>query len=277
MPESALSIDGELRPLDGPHLDARDRGFLLGDGLFETIRVRGGVLVRWARHLARLHTGASTIGLALVWSDDDLAEVVRRTLAAGDLVDAVVRLSLSRGVSHTRGLLPDPAASPTLVVHAAPFAGYPPDRYERGTRAITSSLRRNEHSPLARIKSLNYLDNVLARREAADRGADEALLVNTAGLLAGASAANLFLVVGGQIVTPPIAAGALPGTVRAAVLDATTVVERPVTPTDLVNASEAFLTNALLGIVPLTIVDDRPVGGGTPGAIARALAATALP
>src|SRR5262249_32132826 len=120
MPEAALLVNGNLVALDGLHLSARDRGFLLGDGLFETIRVQGGQPVRWPRHLARLRRGAGVIGLALPWSDGDLTEMLQQVLAAGQLGEAVVRLTVSRGVAQGRGLLPEPDATPTLALHAAP-------------------------------------------------------------------------------------------------------------------------------------------------------------
>lgn len=274
MPEAALTINGQLQPVDGLHLSARDRGFLLGDGLFETIRVRRGRAVRWTLHLARLLAGASVIKLPIPWSDAELATILDRTLVAGQLREAVVRLTVSRGVSQRRGLLPDPDALPTLVVHAAPFDGYPPQLYERGMHAIVSNVRRHEGSPLARIKSLNYLENILARREAAAQGADEALVLNTAGDLAGASAANVFVVLDGRVVTPPLASGALPGTVRQALLDrfSDRVTERPVALAEVTASEEAFLTNALMGVMPLTALNHDQIGAGRPGALTLALA-----
>lgn len=273
--EPALSINGELVPHAGPHLSARDRGFLLGDGLFETLRVRRGQVVRWADHLARLRNGAGTLDLPLAWTDDALAASVRQTLTAGGLTEAVVRLTISRGISPARGLLPPAHPSPTLVVDAAPFEGYSADLSARGMRGIVSRILRNERSPLAQIKSLNYLENVLARQEAARQGADEALMLNTIGNLAGASAANLFVVRAGRIITPTRGCGALPGTVRQALLTGLSgqVIEQPLTVVDVATGDEAFLTNALLGVMPLTALDDHPIGTGLPGAVTRAVAA----
>lgn len=274
-----LWVDGGLAPAAGPHLSARDRGFTLGDGLFETMRARAGRILHLDRHLARLRAGAALLELILPWSDDDLVTAAGATLAANGLAAAAVRLTVSRGRPRGRGLLPEPAALPALVIDAQPFAGYPAELYARGMRAVTSGIRRNEHSPLARAKTLSYLDNVLARAEAARAGADEALLRNTAGGLACASAANLFLVSGGQAATPPVAAGALPGIMRGRLLEEVAAaaglaaVERPLTPDELLTADEAFLTSSLLGVMPLTAVDGRPVGAGRPGAATRRLAA----
>jgi branched-chain amino acid aminotransferase len=272
-----LWVNGKLLPVGEAVLDPRDRGFTLGDGLFETMRVKGGTVLRLERHLSRLRTGAAVLGLPSHPEDEDLTGAVARTLAANGLTEAAVRLTISRGVPKRRGILPEPESNPTLVVHAEPFTGYPTELYERGARAVISGIRRNEHSPLARVKSLNYLDNVLARREAEARGADDALLLNTAGDLACASAANLFLLLDGTLVTPSVASGALPGTLRELLTSELAprvgleVVERTVRPQELRAAEEAFLTNALMGIVPLIEVDAIPIGTGEPGPVSTVL------
>jgi branched-chain amino acid aminotransferase len=175
--------------------------------------------------------------------------------------------------------LSNPESAPSLVVHAQPFAGYPAELYSRGMRAAISRIPRNERSPLARVKALSYLDNVLARREAPTRGVDEALMLNTAGHLACASAANLFLARWETLLTPDQASGVLPGTVRGLVMAelapqmGLTVVERPVRTEELAKADEAFLTSALLGVMPLTEVDGLSVGTGEPGPISSDLRA----
>jgi branched-chain amino acid aminotransferase len=272
-----LWVNGKLLPVGEAVLDPLDRGFTLGDGLFETMRVRGGAVLRIERHLSRLRTGAAALGLPPLPEDEDLTGAIARTLAANALTEAAVRLTISRGVPKRRGLLPEPEPNPSMVVHAEPFTGYQAELYERGARAVISGIRRNEHSPLARVKSLNYLDNVLARYEAETRGADDALLLNTAGDLACASAANLFLLLDGTLVTPSVASGALPGTMRELVVTQLAlragleVSERAVQPEELRAAEEAFLTNALMGIVPLIEVDAMPIGTGEPGPVSTVL------
>jgi branched-chain amino acid aminotransferase len=273
-----LWVNGKLLPVGEAVLDPLDRGFTLGDGLFETMRVKGGTVLRLERHLSRLRTGAAVLGLPPLPEDEDMTGAIARTLAANGLTDAAVRLTISRGIPKHRGLLPEPESSPTLVAHIKPFTGYPAELYDRGVRAVISGIRRNEHSPLARVKSLNYLDNVLARYEAETRGADDALLLNTAGDLACASAANLFLLLDGTLVTPSVTSGALPGTVRELLTAELAprvgleVVERTVRPQELRAAEEAFLTNALMGIVPLIEVDAMPIGTGEPGPVYTILA-----
>lgn len=277
--EKLLWVNDGLVPVDEAALDPRDRGFTLGDGLFETMLVRSGRLLLVDRHLARLRAGAEQIGLSTVPDNEALLGAIRATLEANGLSDAAVRLTVSRGVPAHRGLLPDPEPAPSLVVHAQPFAGYPAELYSRGMRAITSCIPRNERSPLAKIKALSYLDNVLARREASARGADEALLVNTAGYLVCASAANLFLVLADALVTPSVVSGALPGSVRELIATelaprmGVAVVKRVVQREELYAASEGFLTIALLGVMPLTEVDGLPVGDGIPGRISLSLGA----
>jgi len=277
--ERVLWVNGSLVPTSQSRIDPRDRGFTLGDGLFETLRVRDGLVPGLPLHLARLRRSAALIGLPLPWTDAELARIMDETLAANALLEGVVRLTVSRGVPAHRGLLPEPTPSPSLVIHAQPFTGYPAVLYEQGMRVITSDIRRNEYSPLAQVKTLGALDNVLARQAAAAGGADEALLRNTTGNLACASAANIFLVFDGELVTPDVGSGVLSGTMRKLVLTvlaprlSLSTVERAVHPEELTAVSEAFLTSALLGVMPVTLIDDRPVGTRVPGPLTRHLGA----
>ncbi len=263
-------LNGRLCPADEARIDPRDRGLLLGDGVFETLLARAGRMFRFADHMARLRRGADVLGLPP--PPDGIESAVRATLVANRLDEgnAAVRITLTRGPG-TRGLLPPAAPNTTLLVTAVKAASAPGP-----AAAVITAQRRNEHSPTCRIKSLNYLDNVLARREAAKRGADEALMLNAAGALACASAANLFLVENGALVTPSLAQGALPGVTRAAVIelaaaDAIPVHEEAVTPERLFAAAEAFVTNSLIGLRPLVTADGRPIGNGAPGPLTRTL------
>lgn len=269
MPESAGAVS------------ARDRGLLLGDGLFETMRAVQGRILQWERHWERLFTGAQAIGLALPWTAAALRHAVAQTLHANDLREATVRLTVTRGsLPAARGLLPPAGTRPTVLIRASAFVPYPDRLYRHGLQVIVSrAVRRNEQSPLSRVKSLCYLDNVLARQEAADAGADEALLLNTRGKVACATAANVFTVQAGRLSTPPVADGALPGTVRALVCETLAprldcaVDAAQLDETALLEADELFLTNALMGIMPVCAVDGRRIGAGTPGPITRRLQA----
>jgi branched-chain amino acid aminotransferase len=238
-----------------PRLDAADRGFTLGDGVFETIRAAGGRPCRLAAHLARLRCGAELLGLPLP-DDAALEAALAELLAAAGLADAALRLTVSRGPAP-RGLLPPADSHPTVLVTAGPLPPpAPPARL-----VVATVTRRNEHSPLARIKSLNALDNILARREAAERGADEAVLLNTAGRVAETTIATLFARIDGILVTPPVAEGALPGVARAAVLAGMAVAERPLSLAELRRAEEIVLTNSL-GLRRVADLDGVALAGG---------------
>ena len=219
----------------------------------------------------RLQAGAAVLSIPVPLSLESLEQGVTDTLAANGLGegDAVLRITLTRGPGQ-RGLLPPADPEPTLLITAARAAHAAPETLT----AIVASTRRNELSPLAQLKTLNYLDNVLARMEAAKRGADEALLINTAGRLASASSANLFLLRNRTLLTPPPSEGVLPGVTRAAVLALAEIldisaVETPLQRDDLARADEAFLTNSLIGVRSLVKVDDRLVGVGEPGPVTR--------
>jgi branched-chain amino acid aminotransferase len=261
-----ISVNGVLTDDGKPVIEARDRGFTLGDGVFETIAVRRGQAPRLAAHLARLRTGLEVIGLDLAHSDQTLVDWMNAVLSANATTDAALRLTVSRGVG-ARGIARPPSPSPTVVITAAPLPPTPtPARV-----AIATVTRRNAASPLSRIKSLNYLDNILARNEAEAKGCDDALMLNTAGHVACATVANIFLLVDGGLLTPPVSDGALPGIARADVIALARAEEKTVTREMLANAAEVFLSNAL-GIRAVTHIDGAPVGDGEAGLITQLLA-----
>ena len=268
-----LYLDGRIVDPEQARIDPRDRGFLLGDGLFETMRAERGRVSFLDRHLDRLEAGAATLGIPLPQPRPALAAACLEVLQANGLTNriAAVRLTLSRGPGP-RGLAPPADPAPTLLIAVAAIAEGP----LAPARAVISSIRRNEHSPLSRIKSLNYLDAVLALREARERGPNEALLCNTAGRLACASAANVFLVRGGALLTPSLGEGVLPGITRGLILDlaselGSSAEETAIPPSALERAEEVFLTNSLIGIRPLVAVDGHPVGWGEIGPLTKRL------
>jgi branched-chain amino acid aminotransferase len=248
---SLIWFEGRLRPAAEVAISPSDRGFTLGDGLFETLCWRGGRILALEAHLARLLEGARVLEIPLPLLPEALAAALAATATGNGLSEAALRLTLSRGPG-ARGLAPPPDPRPTLLISAAPLpAPLPP------ARLITATFtRRNQHSPLARIKSLNYLDNILARQEAARAGADDALLLNTEGRLAEASASSLFALIGGELLTPPVADGALPGVRRAAWLAAGQAREQPLTPALLLRAEALVLTNSL-GVRAVAALDGR--------------------
>jgi branched-chain amino acid aminotransferase/4-amino-4-deoxychorismate lyase len=234
-----------------------DRGFTLGDGLFETVLARNGVLVRLAAHLDRLASGCAALGLPAP-DRADAERRMRRALAEAGLdgARAAVRLTLTAG-SGGRGLDRPVAPRPRLVATAAPAAVV-----ATPARLVTAAVRRNDQSPAARLKTLAYLDNVLARAEARRAGADEAVMLNTRGELACAAAANLFWIADGALITPALECGVLAGTTRARVLACASALgvairETRAGPQALEAAEAVFLTNALIGVRPAAAVDGR--------------------
>ena len=269
-----LYLDGRMVDPREARIDPRDRGFLLGDGLFETMRAARGRVPFLDRHLDRLEAGAAVLGMPLPRARAALGDACLEVLHANRLADryAALRITLSRGAGP-RGLAPPTDPAPTLLIAAFAIA----DAAPAPARAVISGIRRNEHSPLSRIKSLSYLDSVLALREARGRGAQEAILRNTAGRLACASAANLFLVRNGALLTPGLEEGVLPGITRGVLLeiarDLGIPAEQAGLPTSaLERTDEALLTNSLLGIRPIVEIGGERVGSGGPGPLARRLA-----
>jgi branched-chain amino acid aminotransferase len=234
-----LWINGELAAPENARIDPADRGFLLGDGVFETFLAQNGAPLHADRHFARLREAAAILEIPIPYTETVLHDALC-TLAAPHGAAAALRLTLTRGPAP-RGVLPPASPSPICLITASP----PPPALPPARVIVATITRRNEHSPLSRLKTLNYLDNILARQEATRRGADDALLLNTQGRLAEATAANLFVRLRGDLVTPPVAEGALPGIARALLLHGGQATERALTETDLARADEAFLTNAL--------------------------------
>ena len=260
-------LNGRLVPREQAHIDIADRGLLLGDGLFETLRVYGGQAFKLEDHLGRLARGAAELGIPLPLDAPDIASAVQETLEAHhlDAASTALRITLTRGAGQ-RGLLPPEDPKPNLVISVSP---YHPAVSGNGFTVVTSKrARRNEGSLTARLKTLQYLDNIVAQTEAAAEGADEALLLNNRNAIACGARSNVFAVIKGTLLTPPIEEGALPGVTRAAVLHlarelSVATSEARVTLGDLAKAEEAFLTNSLLEIVPVRRVDGWQVPSGT--------------
>lgn len=257
-----IHLNGRLMPAEQARVTVGDRGFTLGDGLFETILVKNGMPLRLGAHWRRLEDGAGLLRLPLPLTRAGAEAAMTELLQANDLQDAALRLTISRGPGQ-RGLLPPHPCVPTVAITAGPLPPVPgPARL-----VVADSVRRNLHSPLARIKALSYLDNVLARMEAEERGADDALLLNTEGRVAETTIANLFVVLAdGTLATPLVTEGALPGVRRGELLEKLGAAERPVELAELLAAREAFLTNAL-SVRAVASVDGHPIGDGLPGAL----------
>ena len=273
-------VDGRVQPAGAAHLSVFDRGFQLGDGVFETLRVRSGHPTELTEHLARLRSSAGGLGIELPPElEQTLAGAIADLLRAEDLDgpagDASLRITVSRGSIHARGLLPpDEPVSPTIAVQAWPVTPPPARHIERGLALIASAVRRDPANPLAALKTTSRADSVFARLEARRAGADDALFLTIEGHLSEATTANVFLVRsrGGtvELATPSLGCAILPGTTRSWLLAwAARVglqpVEARLRPDDLAAADEAFLSSSVAGILPVTRFDGAPIGDGTPG------------
>ena len=271
-------IDGSILPADGAHVSAFDRGFQLGDGIFETLRARSGRVAEEDEHLARLRRSAAGLDIALpVDVDDRIRAGIRDLLEAeglaGAAADASVRITVTRGAFRGRGLLPPPGAvPPTIAIQAWPIAPPPPGHLADGLHLVASDIRRDPENPLATLKTTSRADFVHARLEARRAGADDALFLTTDGHLSEGTSANVFIVRGDELATPDLACAILPGTTRSWVLGwAARAGLRPIegwlTTRDLAEADEAFLCSSVAGILPVTSFEARPIGDGRPGPV----------
>jgi branched-chain amino acid aminotransferase group I len=277
-----IYLDGQLMPLSSARLSPFDHGFLYGYGLFETMRAYCGHIFRLDRHLARLRQSARHLGLTHTalhaeQGEHSLETACCKTLEANGLGDARLRLTVSAGEGE---MTPDPdsCSRPTVVVTARILTPPPAQKYESGYAAILSSVRRYTRSPLSGMKSTCYTENILARTEARVARCDEAILLNEGGYLTEGSTTNVFVVKSGELITPSLESGVLPGITREAVLELARsgsigIRERQVCPEELLEADEAFLTNSILELMPLTRFEGKPVGRGKPGPVTEELLA----
>ncbi len=275
-------IDGELRPAAGPHVSAFDRAFQLGDGIFETLRARGGRVTELDAHVARLRRSAAVLAFELPADiDARLARGITELLAAEGLDgpdgDASLRITVSRGTWPSRGLLPPAGTTlvPTVVIQAWPVPPVPADHLERGLSLVASAIRRDPGNPVVTLKTTSRVDYVYARIEARQAGAEDALFLTESGHLSEATTANVFLVRDAadgaiELATPALECAILPGTTRSWLLrwgaDAgLRPVEGWLTPDELAAAREAFLCSSVAGVLPVTRFNGHPIGDGRPG------------
>ena len=259
--------DGRVGTADECRVSILDHGLLYGDGVFEGIRITGGRIFRLHDHLTRLARSARAIGLSLPYPVSEIVDIVCATARAHGEAEAYVRLLVTRGVGALT-LDPTDCTEPRLYCIVAGMRMFPPEIRERGLSMMTAAQRRPQSDMLdPQVKSLNYLNNVLAKREARVRGYDDALLLNTAGRIAEASGANVFAVIDGELVTPPSSEGALPGITRRTLLECAAAGgrrahERPLTRYDLLAAEEAFICGSGATITAIGKLDDCGIGDG---------------
>ncbi len=258
--------DGRVGSEQDCRVSVLDHGLLYGDGVFEGIRITGGRVFRLDDHVQRFEYSARAIGLNLGHDRSELVDIVMSTARAHGQSEAYVRLLATRGIGEL-GIDPSTCGASELFCIVADLRMFPAAARERGLRVLTSALRRPRGDMLdPQVKSLNYLNNVLAKRDARLKGYDDAVLLNADGRVAEASAANIFAVIDGELVTPPCSEGALAGITRDTVIRcaraaAIGVSLRPLTRYELLNAEEAFVCGSGAGLIALASLDDTAVGG----------------
>lgn len=268
-----IFLNGSFVNADRAKISVFDRGFLYGDGLFETMRAYWGEVFRLEDHLDRLFRSAKEIELSFSSTRGELKNIIKRILEINSLSEAYIRLTLSRGVSEP-GLISNPKSRATLVIVARKLKPFSAAEYKRGWKATIVEPRQNQASPVSRLKSLNFLNNILARKEAKAKRVDEGILLNTLGKVTETSTSNIFLVKRGIVITPREESGLLPGITRRVVLELVTSLglkayNRRVSLDELMGTEEAFLTNSLIEIMPLVEIDGRQIGKGKPGPITQ--------
>jgi len=269
-------IDGTYYDKENAKISVYDHGLLYGDGVFEGIRAYSGKIFECAAHLRRLFDSARAIRLAIPYTSEQLERIIYDTMKQNNFADCYVRLIVTRGVG-TLGLDPNRCPSPSVICITDLIRLYPPEMYQQGMSVITASVIRNHPNALSpRIKSLNYLNNILAKIEAIDAGVPEAVMLNQEGYVAECTADNFFVVRDGAVFTPPASDGALEGVTRGVIMNLCRssfipIQERRLERHDLYIADECFLTGTAAEVVPVTKVDGRAIGTGQPGPITRKL------
>ncbi|MCS7117604.1 MAG: branched-chain-amino-acid transaminase [Thaumarchaeota archaeon] len=271
--EPLVYIDGELYPKSQAKVSVFDHGLLYGDGVFEGIRVYDGLIFKLKEHIDRLYNSAKVLRLRIPIDKDTMINDVVKTVRANGFRDAYIRLVVTRGVGDL-GLDPRKCERPSVIViveHLEPILGKGEREY--GVSVIISSTRRDPvYATSHEVKSLNYLNSILAKIEAIEAGADDAIMLDSRGFLSEATGANLFIVRDGKLFTPPVTAGILPGITRAVVIEIAgrlgiPFIERDLTPVELMTADEAFVTGTGAELVPIGFVNKLPINDGRPGPV----------
>jgi len=265
-----IYITGKLVPQEDAKISVYDHGLLYGDGVFEGLRSYSGKVFRLAAHVERLFNSAKAIWLTIPMSQQEMCDAINETVRANDVVDGYVRAIVTRGAGPL-GLDPNKCSNPQVIIIADVISLYPPELYEKGLEIVTVSVMRTHPAALnPRIKSLNYLNNILAKIEGLQAGCIEALMLNHKGEISECTGDNIFLVRKGVLYTPPIDAGILEGVTRQAVIDlareaGVEVREVPLTKHDVYIADEVFLTGSAAEVIPVVKVDSRSIANGKPG------------
>ena len=271
-----IYIDGKYLEKDDAKVSVFDHGFLYGDGVFEGIRSYNGKVFELTAHVKRLYDSAKAIRLEIPIPPEQMEREVEDTLNINGIKDGYVRLIVTRGVGYL-GLSPKKTTHPSIVIIADQISLYPAELYENGLEVITCSTIRNHPNALSpRIKSMNYLNNILAHIEALDAGVVEGIMLNHEGYVSECTGDNIFIVRNGELQTPPTEAGILEGITRNAVMELgierkINVVEKNLTGYELYIADECFLTGTAAEVIPVVKIDQRNIADGKVGPITRQL------
>jgi branched-chain amino acid aminotransferase len=267
-----IYVDGKYYSERDAKISVFDHGLLYGDGVFEGIRAYNGRVFKLREHIERLYCSAQAILLPIPMTPAAMEEAVLETCRQNRIRDGYIRLLVTRGVG-TLGLNPNRCKRPSVVVIADKIQLYPPELYEEGMEIVTVPTTRNLHNALhPAIKSLNYLNNVLAKIEANNAGVEEAIMLNSQGFVAECTGDNIFIVRQGQLLTPPLSSGALHGITRGVVMELARkqgwpVAEPDLTRYELYTAQECFLTGTGAELIPVVKIDGRVIGDGKPGSM----------
>ena len=265
-----IYVDGKYCDEKNAKISVFDHGLLYGDGIFEGIRAYNGRVFQLKEHIDRLFCSAKAILLDIPMSHGEVMKAVVETCRQNGIRDGYIRLLVTRGIG-TLGLNPNRCKDPSIIIIADKIQLYAPELYEKGMEIITVPTTRNLHSALnPAIKSLNYLNNILAKMEANIAGCEEAVMLNAEGFVSECTGDNIFIVKAGRVFTPPLSAGALHGITRGVVMDlareeGVSVAEPNLTRYDLFNADECFLTGTGAELIPIVKIDGRVIGTGRPG------------
>lgn len=271
-----VCINGEIVPKDKAMVSVFDRGFLYGDGVFETVKIYNGIPFMLDEHMERLIAGLKTLRFKKLPAG--IKVYASRVIEANKVGNGILRIAVTRGEVEA-GINPLACMEPTVVITAKEGIPYKDEAHSRGFRAIVAKIRKDQNSPLCRVKSANFLTHILAKGEATDAGVDEAVMLNYEGYLTEGTVSNLFLVKGNTLFTPSVESGILPGVTRRVVIELAgqmglEVKQQEIRPEELYSADEAFLTNSLLEVMPLVEVDRQTISTGLPGKITDALRKT---
>ena len=261
-------MNGKLTDSQNARVSVFDRSFMYGDGLFETMRSYTGVIFRSDAHLERLYNSMKVLKIRPPYAKPYLKDAIYKTLRANKLKNAYIKLTVTRGEGRF-GISHKDTFAPNVVIVAKDFEGYPEWMFNKGISAKVVGVT-NEHSAISKIKTTNYLNFILARFDAQKMGYDEAILTNTKGFVTEGATSNIFLVKGNNIITPSIGSGVLPGITRGVIIDIAGKLhlplrERAVSRRELSEADEAFLTNSLAEVLPVTKIDLKRIGSGLVG------------